>query len=239
MEGDRFDLLARSLARSRIPRRTALRLGGWGVSGAVAGFGRSSAGHDAAAQSTPAASATPFVCPGPSATEMEIDGAWFCKQTFALCTTAPCERSTKDSTIANCQCVVIDDYAIGFKSCAERAQSGNSLHSNFSTANVNSAFFTMTCSANTPWANCLDVPCTIDPQNPALATCQCEMVATGPSLTFGGGCDLDTCTSVIWSAAPEGLLGLAQLEAGMACVDQKVTLPPVCPAGTPVATPSA
>lgn len=245
MDANRFDHLVRRMSRARLPRRAALQIGGWGVAGAIAGFGTATTGGSRATAAQTAATSqamgTPFVCPGPSATEMQIEGAWFCKQTFALCTTAPCEAAKDDPTIANCPCIVLDDYAIGYKSCAERAQSGDTLHSNFSTANVNSAFFTMTCPADAPWANCLDVPCTIDPKNPALATCECQVVDKGPSLTFGGGCDLDTCTSVIWSAAPLGLLGLSQLEAGMACVDQKVTLPPTCPApgATPAATPAA
>ncbi|HEX5498768.1 MAG TPA: hypothetical protein VFX03_06055, partial [Thermomicrobiales bacterium] len=245
MDGDRFDHLVRRVSRSRLPRRAALRVGGWGVAGALAGVAWRSGGGRAVvsaapAAGTPRAAATPFVCPGSSAVEMEIDGAWFCKQTFALCTTSPCERSNDDPAIANCPCVVLDDYAIGYKSCAERAQSGGQLHSNFSTANVNSAFFTMTCPADAPWANCLDMPCTIDPKNPALANCQCQIVDSGPSLTFGGGCDVATCTSAIWSAAPLGLAGLSQLETGMACVDQQVTLPPTCPAtgATPEATPT-
>ncbi len=243
MDSQRFDQVARRFGRSRLPRRDAVRLGGWGLVGVLAGVGPTPFGIRRIARAAQSATpeATPFVCPAPTAVAIQIDGAWFCKQTFALCTTAPCVQSKDDPTIADCSCVVLDDYAIGYKTCAERAPSGNALHSNFSTVNVNSAFFTMTCPADAPWANCLDVPCTIDPKNPALATCQCLMVDKGPSLTFGGGCDVETCTSVIWSAAPLGLLGLSQLETGMACVNQKVTLPTTCPAAsaTPGATPAA
>lgn len=198
---------------------------------------RAVSGKAALAQATPAASGTPSAG---GSDAMNIDGAWFCKQTFALCTTAPCEISESDPTIANCHCIVVDSYAIGFKTCEERAQSGTSLHSNFSTANVNSEFSVLTCPESTPWANCLDVPCEIDTFNPAVATCQCVMVDKGPSLTFGGGCNTETCTSTIWSAAPEGLLGLQQYEDGMKAVGMEVTLPPTCPApATPVASPAA
>jgi hypothetical protein len=187
-----------------------------------------------AVQSTP--EATP-AAETPDA--MLIDGAWFCNQTFALCTTAPCELSQTNPSVANCHCVVVDSYSIGYKTCPDRAQSGSSLHSNFSTVNVNSEFRVLTCPESAPWANCLDVACEIDTFNPAVATCQCQMVETGPSLTFGGGCDTSTCTSTIWSAAPEGLLGLAQYEEGMKRVNQTVTLPSTCPSGTPVASPIA
>jgi thiol-disulfide isomerase/thioredoxin len=162
--------------------------------------------------------------------DLEIDGAYFCNQTFALCTTAPCEVSKTDPTIANCRCVMENSYSIGFKTCAERAQSGTEVHSNFSTVNVNSAFSTLSCGEDAPWANCLDVVCEIDKYNPALATCQCLLVEKGPSFTFGGACDPSACTSTIWSAAPPGYLGLAQYEEGMKQANQKVTLPPDCPA---------
>lgn len=243
MDGQRFDLFARRVTESRFSRRGALRAGSAGVLGtALASLGFAAdrwmvSGKSALAQATPAAEGTPAAG---SADAINIDGAWFCKQTFALCTTAPCELLESDPSIANCHCVVVDSYAIGFKTCEERAQSGTQLHSNFSTVNVNSEFSVLTCPESAPWANCLDVPCEIDTYNPAVATCQCLMVETGPSLTFGGGCDTETCTSTIWSAAPEGLLGLQQYEAGMKQVGMEIVLPPTCPAATPVAgTPAA
>lgn len=239
MDGQRFDLLARRMTESRLSRRGALRAGSASALGTtLASLGWwVASGKSALAQATPSAGGTPAAG---NADAMNIDGAWFCKQTFALCTTAPCEPSKSDPTIANCHCVVVDSYAIGFKTCEERAQSGTQLHSNFSTANVNSEFSVLTCPESTPWANCLDVPCEIDTFNPAVATCQCLMVEKGPSLTFGGGCDTSTCTSTIWSAAPEGLLGLQQYETGMKQVNQEVVLPATCPSATPVAaTPAA
>ncbi len=219
-------------------RRTVLGIGSRALAAIVAAVGTSRWPQDAVG--APAAQATPVA--SPVATDMnaiEIDGAWFCNQTFALCTTAPCEPSQIDPAIANCQCVVENAYAIGFKSCTERAQSGLSLYSNFSTANVNSAFSTMTCPEDAPWANCLDMPCEIDPLNPAMAVCQCELVTTGPSLTFGGGCDTSTCAYQVWSAAPPTYLGLPQYEAGMKMVKQQIAIPATCPSATPGATPAS
>jgi hypothetical protein len=65
------------------------------------------------------------------------------------------------------------------------------------------------------------------------------MVETGPSLTFGGGCDTSTCTTTIWSAAPPTYLGLPQYEAGMKMVNQQIAIPATCPAATPVASPAS
>ena len=240
MDAHRLDAVARRLAQSRLSRRMTFRTGGLGLLGlTVAGF-KQRDGSDEARAAAPMLQSTPEATPAAETSDaMLIDGAWFCNQTFALCTTAPCESSQSDPTVVNCHCIVVDSYAIGYKTCTERAQSGSSLHSNFSTVNVNSEFRVLTCPESAPWANCLDVPCEIDDFNPAVATCQCQLVETGPSLTFGGRCDSSTCTSTIWSAAPEGLLGLAQYEEGMKRVNQTVTLPSTCPSGTRVASPVA
>jgi hypothetical protein len=163
--------------------------------------------------------------------ELEIDGAYLCNQTYALCTTAPCEVSKTDPTIADCHCVVQNGYSIGSTPCAKRAQSGSKLISTFSTQNVTTGFYTMTCPDGTPWANCYNMVCTVDPLNPAQAICQCQLVKTGEYFTFGGGCDTGTCTSVIWSAATPDLPASTQYESGMKQLNQKVNdLPPNCPA---------
>ena len=230
MDGRHFDRATRRLALIQLSRRNAVRMGGLSLAAtALASLGLYSDGRRAAGKAliqdaTPAPAGTPA-----NPNDANIDGMWFCNQTFALCTTAPCELSQTDSTIANCHCVVENGPSIGNTSCAERAPSGKKLVSNFSTINVNNAFFNMTCPEDAPWANCLDVACEIDSYNPAQAVCQCVMVGTGPSLTFGGGCDASTCTSTIWSAAPLGFLGLSQFETGMEQIGMTVVLPPACP----------
>ncbi|EHB58723.1 methylamine utilization MauE [Mycolicibacterium rhodesiae JS60] len=160
---------------------------------------------------------------------LEVDGAWLCNQTFALCTTAPCEPSPTDPGVAVCRCVVENGYSVGFKTCTERTQSGHKVVSNFSTINVNPNFAVLSCAPGIPWANCLDMPCEVDPLNPALANCQCQVVTTGESLTFGGGCDTATCTSTIWSAATPDLPGSTQYKKGMKQLNQAVTFPQTCP----------
>jgi hypothetical protein len=51
-------------------------------------------------------------------------------------TTAPCVPSTTDPNISVCDCVVVNGYSIGFKSCTDRAQLGTKVWSTFSTVNV-------------------------------------------------------------------------------------------------------
>jgi hypothetical protein len=188
----------------------------------------------AAAQETPAA--TPAV-EHPDA--IPIDGAWFCNQTYALCNTAVCARSADDPSIANCHCVVLNGYSIGFTTCAERAQVGSSLYSTFSTANVNSEFGILICPEDAAWVNCLDYPCEMDARDPALATCQCAVVETGPFRTFGGRCDERACTTELLSGTSLDVPGVKQYEAGMQQVHQTIILPATCPGATPVASPGA
>lgn len=232
MESARFDKVTRDLVRSHLTRRRAVTASLVGLLG-VSLPRESAAAQDSA---TPAAAATPLVV---TPDEIQIGDAWLCNQVFGLCTTAPCDLDANDASVANCHCVVVDAYSVGFKSCTERAQSGLKLTSNFSSVNVNSAFSVMTCPEEIAWANCLDMPCEINPLNPATATCQCQMVAKGPSLTWGGGCDTSTCTSTVWSAAPTSYLGLEQYIEGMQAANQTYVFPDVCPAAaTPVASPA-
>jgi hypothetical protein len=240
MDASRLDRVDRRLARGPLSRRAALQASVLGVVTAMVrrvglaapndlvGDARMRVGGMSAAQSTPGA------CPATPVTEISIDGAWLCRQPYALCTTAPCERSTSDATMATCRCVVLDGYSIGFTTCRAREPAGKTLVSTFSTQNVTPAFGVLTCPEDVPWANCLDMPCELDRLNPAVATCQCHMVESGPSLTFGGGCDTRTCSSVIWSAATPP--GVTQYAAAMRCVNQPVTFPATCPGATPQAS---
>jgi hypothetical protein len=165
----------------------------------------------------------------PDVDALEVDGVWLCNQTYALCTTAPCVPSTTDPDIAVCDCVVLNGYSMGFKTCDERAPSGTRLVSTFSTDNVNAHFGVMTCPSGVPWANCLDMECEIDPTNPAQAHCYCTTVKTGESKTFGGGCDTATCATTIWSGATPDLPGTDQYRKGMEQLGQRVNFPATCP----------
>ena len=233
MDGVRFDRLISTMTTMRLSRRATVRAGSLGLSAAlVAAVSRPLRAAATSAVATPDASPT-----NPNA--IEIGGMWICNQLFALCTTAPCARDEHDPSMATCQCVVENFYSIGSQPCPERAQSGRRLVSTFSTVNVNSEFGIMTCPEEAPWANCLNVPCDIDAVNPAMATCQCPMVDTGPSLTFGGGCDTSTCTSTMWSASSTVQIAFEYFLEGMKQVDQPVTRPVICPSATPLASPPA
>jgi hypothetical protein len=160
---------------------------------------------------------------------LHIDGAYICDQQYALCTDAPCIPSKSDPSIVICTCVTKMGYSVGFKSCSERERKGDTLHSNFSTQLVTSSTRVMTCPADIPWGNCLDVVCNVDPHDASKVQCQCVLVDTGPSLTFGGECQTKTCSSTIWSAATSNLPGSTQLKKGMQQIGLPLTLPKSCP----------
>lgn len=71
--------------------------------------------------------------------------------------------------------------------------------------------------------------CQVDSTNPALATCQCQLVKTGEPSTFGGGCEASTCQSVIWSGITPNTSANQQYTAGMKAVNQPYTFPKACP----------
>jgi hypothetical protein len=174
----------------------------------------------------------------PQAGVKTADG-WLCKQKYALCTQAPCEHSASasDDKTVSCRCLVEDGYSFGFTECAERTPARDTVISTFSTQDVTASVHEMTCPDGSPWANCLDMPCTIDPNDPKKATCQCEVVESGEFGTMGGACDTSTCSSVIWSANYPTSPVVPQFQAAMKQINQPVTLPKTCPGSA--ATPAA
>ena len=232
MEPYRFDRIAKSLADVQLTRRGSLRVGGAGLVAAVAGLVRlpgKRAGVALAEDATPEAQGTP-------AGEVSIDGLWLCNQRYALCTTAPCEPLLADKNTANCACTVEDGYSIGYTSCSERAPSGDTLVSTFSTQNVTSDVRAMVCSEKNLWANCVDMPCEIDPDDSTKATCQCPVEESGDFIIAGGDCDASTCASVIWSGASTSGNLIPVFETAMKQVGEQVTLPATCPTATPASS---
>ena len=238
MDAQNFDAVTRRVAQSRLSRRWLIGASGIGLGTLITSAFMARPGG---VNATPARQATPAASPtGESANAIPIDGTWFCNQTYALCNTAVCERDENDPSTANCPCVVLNGYSMGFKTCEERAQAGNSLVSTFSTANVNSEFGILVCPESAAWVNCLDYPCELNAQDPALATCQCAVVESGPFRTFGGRCDEGACSSELLSGTSLEIPGVAQYLAGMKQVEQPVILPKTCPgAATPEATPGS
>lgn len=128
-----------------------------------------------------------------------------CEQDYALCTSARCIPMPGSLTKAMCDCVVEKGNSVGYKTCEERKPKPNkykaiTLISTFSFEHL-SEKKPMNCPKGTPWTNCVDMPCTVDPQNAKRAICLCKIESTQGFFTFGGGDDSDTCATGFWSGA--------------------------------------
>ena len=90
MHGSRVDRIAQHLAQGQLSRRAALQASGLSaVAALVRRGGLVAPGVDAAGVrvrvvATPAGQSTPGTCPGASETEVFTDGAWLCRQPYAL-----------------------------------------------------------------------------------------------------------------------------------------------------------
>ena len=133
--------------------------------------------------------------------EIETVGGTLCEQPYALCNNAECVEDPEDPDVAICTCIREEGWSIGNTSCEDRAPLGNRLVSTFSTANA-ADLGVMTCPAGLPWANCYDAECEEDPDT-GVIECACPITSSDSEwITFGGGCDKDTCSTTLWSAAP-------------------------------------
>lgn len=128
-----------------------------------------------------------------------------CTQEYVLCTSAACVPDPRNPQYAICSCVVKNGLSIGFKSCENRKPKNNKykvkqLVSTFSFAQFDSKKG-MACSKGSPWTDCLDAPCTVNPMSPEQAICSCKIHQQESFLTLGGDCNAGTCSTGFWSGA--------------------------------------
>jgi hypothetical protein len=128
-----------------------------------------------------------------------------CTQTYALCTSAPCKPVPGSKDQSTCACIVQDGLSAGRVPCEARKQTVNAagqiqLTSNFS-LNNSTVDKVMTCTGNHAWTNCLDKPCIVDPNNSNQAICTCNIVTSDSFVTFGGECNTDSCSNILYSGA--------------------------------------
>jgi hypothetical protein len=134
--------------------------------------------------------------------------AIICEQSYALCTSAACIPDPKNPDKSICDCVVQQGKSAGFTVCKNRKpyidkHQATHLISTFSFEQL-TAKKSLTCPKGMPWSNCVDMPCTIDPQNANRAICLCQLRDTEVFFTFGGNCEKSACTSGFWSGAIRG-----------------------------------
>ncbi len=152
-----------------------------------------------------------------------------CEQAYALCTSAPCLPDPNNPNKSICECVVQQGKSAGFTTCEKRKPQTDQykathLISTFSFEQFSSKK-SLACSKGMPWSNCVDMPCTVDPQNAHRAICLCQLNATQAFFTFGGNCESSACATGFWSGAVPGPASDALRDAL-----NKVTDKPVVPA---------
>jgi len=129
-----------------------------------------------------------------------------CTQQYALCTSAQCVPQPGDPTRSICYCDVEEGKSLGTVPCDQLRPSTDAngvrtVYSTFSLQQFQAGKRGMKCPAGTPWSNCLNKRCTVDPADPTKAICVCDVVRSGAWMTAGGDCDTDTCKTGYWSGA--------------------------------------
>lgn len=130
-----------------------------------------------------------------------------CNQMYALCTSARCIPLADSPGKAMCECITEKGLSAGFTSCDKRKPK----HDKYNTLLLVSTFSfnefktkkAMNCAKGMPWSNCVDMPCSVDPQDSKRALCTCTINNTEAFFTFGGSCNTDSCSTGFWSGATD------------------------------------
>jgi hypothetical protein len=122
-----------------------------------------------------------------------------CKGTYALCTSAACTPVAGKEGTVSCSCEVRTGYSAGRDACQPVKDSGEGKQ-------VRSRYYPVksfaVCANDRPWANCLDMPCIVDKEDPTKAKCACTTVNDqGPYVIVGDTYTPSTCTTGIISSA--------------------------------------
>jgi hypothetical protein len=173
------------------------------------------------AQTTPSASLTMYLC----------------KQPYALCTSAVCVPVPGDPTKTICSCDVEDGASMSSVACNTLTPStdANGIHTIYSTYSLTQSvqgLKALKCPGGTPWSQCLNKVCTVDPSNPKKALCLCDVVRNPTEwMTLGGNCDTSTCSTAYWSGAtvPDAYSGGAFMTKAMGLDKSPVLWCPVAP----------
>jgi len=161
---------------------------------------------------------------------------YLCNQPFALCTSAPCIPQPGNPDISICACDVEEGPNLATVPCDEvkpsvDADGVRTVYSQFMLTQFQQGKKGMTCASGTPWSNCLNKICTVDPADPGKAICACDVVRTGEWQTAGGDCDTATCGTAYWSGS---LLGASKNNVDFMMKELRIAQSPVnaCPAST-------
>jgi hypothetical protein len=158
---------------------------------------------------------------------------YLCNQQFALCTSAPCVPQPGNPNVSICVCDVQKGPNLATVECdtvkpSTDADGVRTVYSQFALTQFAQGKKALKCESGTPWSQCLNKICTVDPANPNKAICACDVVRAGEWQTAGGECDTATCKTAYWSGA---LLGDSRNNAEFMMGQLKITNSPAeaCP----------
>ncbi len=131
---------------------------------------------------------------------------YLCNQSFALCTSAPCIPQPGNPDVSICVCDVEEGPNLATVPCdtvqpSTDANGVRTLYSQFALTQFQQGMKGLRCPSGTPWSQCLNKICTVDPANPDKAICACDIVRSGDWQTAGGACEAATCGTAYWSGA--------------------------------------
>ena len=131
---------------------------------------------------------------------------YLCNQQFALCTSAPCVPQPGNPNVSICVCDVQEGPNLATVECdtvkpSTDADGVRTVYSQFALTQFAQGKKALKCESGTPWSQCLNKICTVDPANPDKAICACDVVRAGEWQTAGGECDTATCKTAYWSGA--------------------------------------
>ncbi|MGC1496162.1 MAG: hypothetical protein WA790_10160 [Sulfitobacter sp.] len=140
-----------------------------------------------------------------------------CRSKFALCTSAPCvpdPSAPGDQAICTCEVTEGPNFADKTR-CKDRGPKAIATIKGMAATQIISTYAfvqattkpVMTCANDTPWTDCLNAKCIVDPKDPLKAICTCPYYDAEKSgkvatfVTYGGSCNTSTCETAVWSAA--------------------------------------
>ena len=162
---------------------------------------------------------------------------YLCNQAFALCTSAPCIPQPGNPDVSICVCQMQEGPNLATVPCdtvrpSTDANGVRTVYSQFALTQFQQGKKGLRCPSGTPWSQCLNKTCTVDPANPDKAICACDIVRSGEWQTAGGDCQAATCGTAYWSGA---LLADSRNNAEFMMQQLKMPVSPAeaCPVPTP------
>lgn len=162
---------------------------------------------------------------------------YLCNQAFALCTSAPCIPQPGNPDVSICVCQMQEGPNLATVPCdtvrpSTDANGVRTVYSQFALTQFQQGKKGLRCPSGTPWSQCLNKICTVDPADPDKAICACDIVRSGEWQTAGGDCQAATCGTAYWSGA---LLADSRNNAEFMMQQLKIATSPAeaCPVPTP------